>query len=111
MEGEEIFGSYKRKANLTPKLKGDSHRCDRVNFSHPCVNHTIVSSSLNIEKNVVDQIEKDVEVLEDPCEHGVWHIMLHFQCSTLQKSTKHFCVTKIITKSTSIGVPTPIYLV
>jgi hypothetical protein len=104
MEGEEIFGSYKQKANLTPGLKGDSHRRDCVNFSHPCVSHTIVSSNLNIETNVVDQIEKDVEVLEDPCGDGVWHIMLHVQCSTLQKSNKHYCVTRIITKSTSIGV-------
>jgi len=44
MEGEEIFGSCKQKANLTPKLKGDSHKHDRVNFSHPCVNHTITNS-------------------------------------------------------------------
>jgi hypothetical protein len=109
MEGEEIFGSYKQKANLTPGLKGDSHRRDRVNFSHPCVSHTIVSSNLNIETNVVDQIEKDVEVLEDPCGDGVWHIMLHVQCSTLQKSNKHYCVTRIITKSTSIGVRASTY--
>ncbi len=75
MEGEEIFGSCKRKANLTPRLKGDSHKCDRVNFSHPCVNHTISSSSVNTEKNVADQIENYVEVLEAPCGDGIWHIM------------------------------------
>jgi hypothetical protein len=37
---EEIFGSYKWKANLAPRSKGDSHKHNRVNFSHPHVNHT-----------------------------------------------------------------------
>jgi hypothetical protein len=111
MEGEEIYGYCKQKANLAVGLKGDSHKHDRVNFSHPCVSHTIVSPSVNIEELVVDQIEEDVEVFEVPCGDGVWHIercppTLHVQCSMLQKSTKHSCVIRIITKSTTIGVPT-----
>jgi hypothetical protein len=82
-----------------------------MNFSHPCVCHTIANSNVNIEEPVVNQIEEDVEA---PCGDGVWHIekcplMLHVQCSTLQKSTKHFCAIKIITKPTSIGVLTPTY--
>jgi hypothetical protein len=114
MEGEEIYGSCKQKANLAARLKGDSHKHDRVNFSHPCVSHTIVSPSVNIEELVVDQIEEDVEVFEVPCGDGVWHIercppMLHVQCSMLQKSTKHSCVIRIIFTSTTIGVPALIY--
>jgi hypothetical protein len=72
MEGEEIFGFNKQKVNLAIRSKGNSHRHEHVNFSHHCVNHTIVSSSVNIEL-IVDQIEKDVEVLEAPCGDGVWH--------------------------------------
>jgi hypothetical protein len=39
-----------------------------VNFFHPCVNHTIASSSVNIEEFVVDQVEDNVEALEAPLE-------------------------------------------
>jgi hypothetical protein len=114
MEGEEIFGSCEQKANLAARLEGDSHKHDRVNFSHPCVSHTIASPSVNIGELVAYQIEEDVDVLEVPCGDGVWHIercppTLHVQCFVLQKSTKHSCVIRIITKLTSIGVPTLTY--
>ncbi|CAM6043481.1 unnamed protein product [Sphagnum compactum] len=44
-----------------------------------------------------------------PCGDGVWHIlrcppMSHVQCYVLQKSTKHYCVARIIVKPTFIGV-------
>ncbi len=112
MEGEEIFGPCKQKANLAPKLEGDSHRHDCVNFVHPCVSHIIATSSVNIQEPVVDQIEEDVKV---PCGDGFWHIercpfTLHVQCFALQESTKHFCTTRIITKPTFINAPTPTYL-
>jgi hypothetical protein len=63
MEDEGIFGSYKRKTNLAPRLKGDSHTHDHMNSSHLHISHTSVSSSVNIEELVADQIEEDVEVL------------------------------------------------
>jgi hypothetical protein len=96
MEGEEIFGSYKRKANLTPRLEGDSHRHDCVNFAHPCVSHIIATSSVNIEEHVVDQIEEDVEA---SCGDGFWHIkrcplMLHVLCFALQKIYQTFLCYK-----------------
>jgi hypothetical protein len=37
LEGEEIFGSTKRKLDLPLGDDGDSHRPDKVNFSHPRV--------------------------------------------------------------------------
>jgi hypothetical protein len=112
MEGEEIFGSYKRKANLALGLEGDSHRHDCVNFAHPCVNHIIATSSVNIEEHVVDQIEEDVETL---CGDGFWHIKRCPLCCMFynlhcKKSTKHSCATRIIIKLTSIGVLTLSYL-
>jgi hypothetical protein len=74
MEGEEIFGFYKQKANVAFRLGGDSHRQDNVIFSHPRVNHIIIRSSVEIEQPRADQIQGDVEVLERPCGDGVWHI-------------------------------------
>jgi hypothetical protein len=38
MEKEEIFGSCKWKLYLFPRLEGDSHRHNRVNFFHQSVN-------------------------------------------------------------------------
>jgi hypothetical protein len=35
MAGEEVFGSSKRKANLPLGVEEESHRPDKVNFSHP----------------------------------------------------------------------------
>jgi hypothetical protein len=35
LEGEEIFGSTKRKLDLPPGDDGDSHRLDKVNFLQP----------------------------------------------------------------------------
>jgi hypothetical protein len=107
MGGEEIFGSCKWKANLAPRSERDYHRHNCVNFSHPHVNHKIAKSSVKIEQVGVAQIQGDIEVLETPCGDGVWHIercpyMWHVQCSTLQKSTKHSCVTRTI--PTSIDV-------
>jgi hypothetical protein len=92
MEGEEIFGSCKRKTNLAPESRGDSHKHNHVNFFHPHVDHLIVRSNVEIEQLGVDQIHGNVEVLEAPCEDGVWHIekcppMSHVQCFVLQKST------------------------
>jgi hypothetical protein len=74
MEGEEIFGSYKSKVIVALGLEGDSHRHDHVSFSHPCVNHTIVKSSVEIEQLRANQIQEVIEVLEAPHGDGVWHI-------------------------------------
>jgi hypothetical protein len=37
LEGEEVFGSTKRKLDLPIGFEGDSHHPDKVNFSHPQV--------------------------------------------------------------------------
>jgi hypothetical protein len=74
MEGEEIFGSYKQKANLAPKSEGDSHKHDHVNFSHLCVNHIIVRSSVDIEQLVVIKFKKMLRSLKlhVEMEFGIW---------------------------------------
>ena len=37
LEGEEIFGSMKRRLDISIGDSMDSHRPDKVNFSQPCV--------------------------------------------------------------------------
>jgi hypothetical protein len=36
-EGEEVFGSQKRKADVPLGSKHESHRPDKINFSHPWI--------------------------------------------------------------------------
>jgi hypothetical protein len=64
MEGEEIFGSCKQKEKLAPKLEGDSDKHDHVNFSHLRVNHTIASSSVDIEQLVAIKFKKMLRSLK-----------------------------------------------
>jgi hypothetical protein len=73
MEGKG-FGFCKWKPNLSLKLEGDSHRHNRVNFSHPLVNTQIGKlhlqcehPSFNIDSyEVVDTTNGNVEVFEAP---------------------------------------------
>ena len=47
LEGEEVFGSQKRKADMPLGCKQDSHRPDKVNFSRPrvCTRSSVASTS------------------------------------------------------------------
>jgi hypothetical protein len=50
LEGEEVFGSVKQKQNLPLKSKGNSHKHDHVNFSHPQVE--FISHNFAINENI-----------------------------------------------------------
>jgi hypothetical protein len=73
------FGSCKWKPSLLAKSEGDSHRHNRVNFSHPLVNTQIGKLHLQCEHpsfnvdsyEVVDTIDDNVEVFEAPYGDGV----------------------------------------
>jgi hypothetical protein len=59
----------------------------------------------------MDTIDGDAKVLEAPCKDAMWHVKQcpptsHVQLSTLQNTTNYSYIARIITKSTSIGVPT-----
>ena len=45
---EEVFGSMKRKLNLLIGSKGDSHRLDKVNFSHPRIQTIYVTTRVQL---------------------------------------------------------------
>ena len=77
LEGAEVFGSRKRKPNLLLGSEHESHRPDKVNFSHPCglgrVTRTRVALAA-VEDDVEDQ--EEVHVLpssSEPKEVKVLH--------------------------------------
>ncbi len=61
LEGQEIFGSTKQRANIAPRLEGDSHMHDHVNFSRLKVN---AMSSGFIGSNVDDGKSNGIAKIE-----------------------------------------------
>jgi len=49
LEGEEVFGSNKRKLDLLIGFKGNSHRLNKVNFSHPWVQIRLATNRVQLE--------------------------------------------------------------
>ena len=77
LEGEETFGSMKRKLDVPIGDAGDSHRPDKINFSQPCVRTTPTVSQpsgdegeeawTNPSRHVMVAFESDCDTLK-------WHI-------------------------------------
>jgi hypothetical protein len=57
LEGQEVFGSTKRRVDITVRSKNSSHRHDYVNFSQPRVNAT--SSGFNVDASESSGIIRD----------------------------------------------------
>jgi len=79
LEGEEIFGSTKRKLDVPIGDVEDSHRPDKLNFSQPRVqprsNSILLGSSEDRNKEVVVNTSPHVTVAFE-CEYDMskWHI-------------------------------------
>jgi hypothetical protein len=79
LEGEEIFGSTKRKLDLPPGDDGDSHRPDKVNFSQPQVQtrsrtaHTEVAGASVVGADE-DELPNVTTILESDYDMSQWHI-------------------------------------
>jgi hypothetical protein len=73
LEGEEIFGSTKRKLDLPPCDDGNSHRPDKVNFSQPLVQtrsrtaHTEVAGA-SVVGTDKDELPHVTTALESDCD-------------------------------------------
>ncbi len=79
LEGEEIFGSSKRKLDLPIGSDGDSHRPDKVNFFQPRVmtrsTHTHVEASDSFDKlRNSENVLHVTTALESDCDTLQWHI-------------------------------------
>ena len=113
LEGEEVFGSQKRKADMPLSCKQDSHRPDKVNFSRPRVRtrSSVANTSTPAEGAIEDGISfpagmDDMETMpsgehqhrppnhhpmhvtgtqETDCDEREWHI------SRLPKSSAKAC--------------------
>ncbi len=124
LEGQEVFGSIKRRADIALGSKGDSPRHGCVNFSRPRINTTSsVFASSNVDVGESIRIVRDepfvlifqgLKVQECVCKDGVWRIercppLSNTHCFAIQRdSTKH-CDARIITKKTIHGKPNPCY--
>jgi hypothetical protein len=79
LEGEEIFGSTKRKLDLPPGDDGDSHRPDKVNFSQPRVQTRSRTAPTEFAGAFVAGADKDellhvTTALESNYDMSQWHI-------------------------------------
>ncbi len=124
LEGQEIFGSTKREANIALGSEGDSHRHDHVNFSQP--KDIALSSGFtgsNVDVGEFSGIVKDeafvltfqgLKVQKRVCGDGVWRIercppSLNTHCVTIQRNLMKHCDTIIIARKIIRGILSPGY--
>jgi hypothetical protein len=124
LEGQEIFGSTKRKANIALRLEGNSHRHDCVNFSQPKVNAMssgFTGSNVDVgEFNGIVRAEafvltfQELKVQKRVCGDGVWRIercppLSNTHCATIQRNLMKHSDTIIIARKIVCGIPSPSY--
>jgi hypothetical protein len=116
LEGEEMFGLNKHKANLPHGSKANSHWHGRVNFSHPKVASatTLINYSSIVDVGKASGLDpiithNGVQVLECLCGDNIGQIELYpsksnSRCLTLQKYIKHYYKAIIISKQTNYDI-------
>lgn len=122
LEGEEIFGSSKRKLDLPPGSEHDSHRPDKVNYSfprmmqtrstRPRLDNSIHISQCDGENTTGVGVQHVTIVLESACDTSKWHIARcpaksAKKCFALQSNTRKKCTARIVTGPK--GTPAPTY--
>jgi hypothetical protein len=135
MAGEEVFGSQKRKANISLGFEGESHRPDKVNFFRPRIAtmssraHHASCSLPDMVEEVSPELQEDqapnnlgtvgnigrpghvTAVHETACKETEWHIARLSKtsakaCFAQQTITKKKCEAKIIEGSKPTAAPT-----
>lgn len=116
LEGEEIFGSRKRKFDELVGDVEDSHRSDKVNFSQPRVcsrsSRAIVDSSETIGTISNAPMAPHVTIaFESDCDTTKWHIARishksNARCGAQQRNSNLKCVAKIAKGSKGTVAPT-----
>jgi hypothetical protein len=124
LEGQEVFGFTKQRVNIGPRLEGDSHKHDLVNFSRPKIN--AMSSGFigsNVDDGKPSGIVRDeafvltfqgFKVQKRVCGDGVWRIgrcpsSSNTHCSTIQKDSMKHRDARIIARKIVCGIPSPCY--
>ena len=122
LEGKEVFGSSKRKLNLPPRSEGDSHRHDKVNFSHPRVQtrSTRAQTEAGTSNDPAPPPESPppalphvVYILESECNPQQWHIArckkVGKKCSSIQAGQKTKC-NAVVCQDRAKGTAAPTYI-
>jgi hypothetical protein len=112
LEGE-VFGTTKRKLDMPPGSDQDSHRPDKVSFSHPQVStrstkahiDSATPSDLSLvqspEKTIPQRVTHVNNIQETHCDISKWHISRLPKtsvkaCFAMQACTKTKCTQKIV---------------
>jgi hypothetical protein len=116
LEGEEIFGSMRRKLDLPPGDDGDSHRPDKINFSQPRVQTRSKTAHTKFAGASVAGADKDelphvTTALESDCDMSQWHIARisyrsSCKCHAQQRATDVKCTARIAKGSKGTPIPT-----
>jgi hypothetical protein len=124
LEGQEVFGSTKRRVDITVRSENNSHRHDYVNFSQPRVNATSSGfNGSNVDASESSGIIRDeafvltfqgLKVEECVCRDGVWRIercppSLNTHYFAIQRGLIKHCDDIIIAKKTIRAIPSPCY--
>jgi hypothetical protein len=117
LEGEEIFGSIKRKPDLQLGDDGDSHRPDKINFSQPRVQTRSRTAHTEFAGASMAGADKDklphvTTIIESDCNMLQWHIARisyrsSCKCHAQQAATQVKCTARIAKGSK--GTPAPTY--
>ena len=117
LEGEEIFGSTKRRLDVSIGDAGDLHRPDKVNFSQPPVRtRSTKESKDSLEGNgpqTQDNLPQYVtRAFERDCDTSKWHIARishksNARCSAQQRTSNMKCMLKI--EKVKKGTTAPTY--
>jgi hypothetical protein len=70
MAGEEVFGSTKRKADLPLGAEEESHRPDKVNFSHPRASSRAVRTRSTDMPIIIEEEDSNVPEVAPPAPHA-----------------------------------------
>jgi hypothetical protein len=128
-EGEEVFGSQKRKADIPLGSEHESHRPDRVNFSRPRVRtrSTVAAGASCSLSDIPEEPSSDLQehpipnvngmtthvtaIHETACKETEWHIARLPKtsakaCFAQQAITKKNCKAKIVQGNTATAAPT-----
>ena len=117
LEGEETFGSTKRKLDVPIGDAGDSHRPDKINFSQPRVR---TRSTRTVSRPSGDEGEEARTIpsrhvtvaFESDCDTSKWHIARishksNAKCQAQQQRSNIKCTSKIAKEKK--GTPAPTY--
>ena len=110
LEGEEVFGSTKRKLDIPIGSEGDSHRPDKVNFSHPRVQLRSIEVPQAIPIHASPPKRHVKHVLETDCNLSDWHIARisvksKRKCHAIQSETEDKCKMIIVRGSKATAAP------